>query len=299
MNIKNSNEKLHLKIMIPVAFLLTALLCVARAVQLVRFIDPKTGFLFSGETFYTLFLAVIAVSCIFFAVVSFLSSESKCIELVGLKSKGLGIVSCIFAVSLVYDALDSFKQSVLILNDMAFVEVRRFSDLFKALMSSGSLPYALQSILALFSMIYILILAKSFFKGSGSAHKRKILALFPIAWVGFKIITRFVKKISYIKVSDLFLELIMLAFAISFFVALAQVVSGVYSDVSRWRITALGLSAGMLSLCINIPRLVLTFVSNGYVNAEYPFNFADAMFGLFAFFVAFAAIESVKEKTEG
>jgi len=139
-------------------------------------------------------------------------------------------------------------------------------------------------------------LAKSFSKGSLSAHNHKYLALSPVAWAAFKIITRFVKQISYIKVSDLFLELVMLAFMILFFVALAQVMSGVYSDDSRWRITALGLSGATVSVCINIPRLVLTVFADEFVNIEYPFNLADTAFAFFAVFVALAAVKAASEK---
>ena len=298
MKLKNSNEKLSLKKLFPVMYAGVLVLSVLRIFQLTRFIDSETGFFTGGSILNVLFYVIIAAICLFFVSVSFLSAEGGRIDLVGVKDKGAGIASAVFALSLVYDWLDSIIESIVIFDSMSVDVLAGGAEGFKLLMSSGALPYALQSFFALLSAIYVLILAKSFLKGTAAAHKHKFLALMPIAWTAFKLITRFVKQISYIRVSDLFLELIMLAFMILFFVALSQVVSGVYCDDSRWRITGLGLSGALMALCINVPRLVLTLFASEFVNKEYPFSFADTMFALFAIFVAVAASESALQKSD-
>ena len=298
MKSKNANENVRLNVLLPFMYAATVLLIIMRTFQLTRYIDSETGFITGGNAFDALFLIIIAVAVIAFAVVSYLSAESKKIELVGMKDKLCSIASVVFGASLVYDSFVSFKDSVVILNDMYIDAYVNKAELFKVLMSTGALPYALQSVFAVASAVYLFILAKSFSNGSENAYKRKYIALAPIVWAAFKIITRFVKQISYIKVSDLFLELMMLALMILFFVALAQVVSGVYSDDSRWRITALGLGSALVSLSLNIPRLVLTVFAGEFVNKEYPFNLADTVFAVFAICVVMASLKGCKNQAE-
>ena len=296
MKLKNSKEGLSLKILFPVLYIATILLVVLRTYQLTRNIDSETGFLTGGEALYSGFLIIIIAVALFFALVSFLSVESKSIELVSIKNKACSIATTVFAVSLIYDSFVSFFDSIVIFDEMSTGTFVQGPEFFKTLMSTGTLPYALQSLFALFSSVYFFILAKSFSNGSQKAHERKYIALAPVAWAAFKIITRFVKQISYIKVSDLFLELIMLAFMILFFVALSQVVSGVYSDDSRWRIPALGLGGALVSIAINVPRLVLGAFADEFVNKEYPFNLADTVFAVFAILVVSAVIKSKDSK---
>lgn len=297
MKIKTSNDKLKLSIMLPVMFGTTLVLIVLRSLMMAKFIDSETGFLKGGEVFNALFYAIIAVACLFFVAVAFFSAESKRVELIAFKDKPSAIACIIFAVALVYDCMNSLVDSMASFNDLSVGGFYAPTEKFKFLMSSGTLPYALQSFFALLTAVYITVLAKSFLKGSGHAYNHKLLALSPIGWAAFKLITRFVKQISYIRVSDLLLELFMLAFIITFFVALSQVVSGVYCDDTRWRITALGLCASLISFSINIPRLVFGLFASDFVNKEYPFSLGDTAFAVFATVIALAAIKSVKENS--
>ena len=293
MKLKNSKENLRLESLFPVMYGGVLSLVILRSLQMTKFIDSETGFLTGGGFVNVLLYIIIAALCVYFVAISFLSADGKKIELANLKSKSASIASTVFGVSLIYDSFSSFFDSVEILNGVSIGGFYSNAETFKTLMATGTLPYALQSLFALISSVYAFVLAKSFSKGNSDAHNRKYLALSPIAWAAFKIITRFVKQISYVKVSDLLLELIMLAFMILFFVAFAQVTSGVYSDDSRWRITALGLSGALVSLGINVPRLVLGIFANDFINKEYPFNLADTAFAVFAVVVAFATVKSI------
>ncbi len=296
MKIKNSKDNIRLAGILPVMFGSVLILIVLRCLQLARFIDSSTGFLTGGEVLNVAFYVILAAVCIYFILLSFLSKEGRSVELVAFADKNAGIACAVFAASLLYDFADSFMDGLVIYADIPVKAFKSGGEFIKTLMATGALPYMLQALFALLSAVYIIVLAKSFIKGSGDAHNRKLLAIAPIAWASFKLITRFIKQISYIKVSDLFLELIMISFMIMFFIALSQVMSGVYSDDSRWRITALGFSSALLSLTVSVPRLVFTVFANELVNKEYPFSFDDAMFGVFALFVALAAVKSVKKK---
>lgn len=292
MKIKNSNDKFKLSLLGPVAYGSVLLLSVLRCFQMVKFIDSTTGFFIGGAWLKVLLYSLFAIVCLAFIIISYFSSQSAKVEVLPFKNSVAGALGIVFSLALVYDFFASLGESAALLSGLSAGAFYNSKDAFKVLMASGTLPYAMQGFFAVFSAIYIVIVSKDFFKGSNSAYKHKILALAPICWSAFKIITRFVKQISYIKVSDLFLELIMLAFMILFFVTLSQVLSGVYSDDTRWRIPALGFSSAVIALSLNIPRLILTLFGGNFVNAEYPFSPADALFGLFAFAVSLIAIKS-------
>lgn len=296
MKIKNSKENIKLDKLFPVMLGATLVLVVLRCLQLAKYIDSSTGFLTGGSFVNVLFYGIIAAACLCFVIVSFLSKEGSKVELAALEDKNAGIAGAVFAVSLFYDFADSLMDGIVILGNLPFETYRNTAELVKGLMATGALPYILQALFALLSAVYIAILSRSFTKGSGKAHNCKLLAVMPIAWASFKLITRFIKQISYIKVSDLFLELIMISFMILFFIALSQVVSGIYCDDSRWRITALGLSSALLAFTINVPRLIFTVFANEFVNKEYPFCLDDTMFGVFALFVALTAVKSAKKQ---
>ena len=101
----------------------------------------------------------------------------------------------------------------------------------------------------------------------------------PVGWISCRLLHLFVSKISFMRVSDLFLELLMCAFMVLFFMALAQVSSNVYSTESRWRLAGFGLPAALISAVISVSRLVF---KETYINENHPFNIVDLAFSVFA-----------------
>lgn len=259
-------------------FLAATVVCSAlRCVQMFKFIDHETGFLTGGEYLSYILYAVILLSFVFFTVTYYLSAASKKIDtyIHNVKNSVTGVFTLIFALSLFYDFVNSLSLSVTALNDTpAYSGV-------KGLMSSGFLPVTLQSFFALFSAIYFIIICIDYFKGRNASSRFRILALFPVAWAAMRLIYRFVRQISFVQISDLFLELVMLAMMIITFMAFAQVKSGVYSDGFAWRIPGFGLSCAVIAASLNIARLIYLFVGNGSINPAYTFNFTDLAFSLF------------------
>ena len=281
MKIKNNSE-LSLKPLY-IGFIVSAAVCTAvRILQTARFIDPETGFTVGGG-FFTVFLyAVIGAFTLSSLVMSFLSKDADESCCTGIRSFLLGCITVFFGLTLSYDCLYSLFSCMESLSDST-----SFSGI-KGLMSTGSLPLAVQSFFAFFASFYVYILAVGFFKGTEKASKHKLLALAPVGWAAFRLIHRFIRQISYIEVSDLFLELIMLGLAVMFFVAFAQVNSGVYSDGFPWRITGFGLPAALIAITLSFSRLVFSFISSGsYINTQHPFNIADFAFSLFVIFLLF------------
>lgn len=247
---------------------------IVRCMQLTTYIDPETGFFISdGDIINVLFYAILAVCALFFCARSFLSADAKKITIGNDTHKTAAVGTRLFAVALLFDAFNSFFNGIYDVSSSAV----GYTDAMK----SGVIPLVLQSIFALLSAIYFFILASDFSKGTAKAYKRKILATAPVCWAGARLIFRFLRQISFIQVSDLLLELVMIAFMVMFFMALAQVASGVYVDNFKWRIPAFGLSAALVGAVLNVPRLIFTFVNSELINSEHPFCLADLVFVIF------------------
>lgn len=277
MKIKETNTSVSLK-NIPFIFFLASLVCIVlRSFQMLKFIDPATGFYTGGGIVTAILYAVLLISSLVIVAMSFLSAESAKIQVQGVKNTAAGAATLAFSLSLLYDFIAAFMGAG---DNLAYVGSATG---FKGLMQSGAMPSFFQSVFALISAFYFLLLAKDFFKGTSKASKHRLLALAPVAWAGFRLILRFVRQISFIRVSDLFLELVMLACMLLFFMAFAQVAGGVYSDGFRWRIPAFGSVAALIAITLSVSRLIFTFIDSGsFINPDHPFILADFVFALFA-----------------
>lgn len=296
MKIKTSKKEITVD-NLPLLFLISAVVCcVLRCVQVATLMDAETGFYKQSSLVTVLYYVVLFGSCLAFCVLSYLSRQSASLSTVTIQSKPLCAVAAVFGVTMLADSFSSFFESISSGSTASYAD-----SAFKVMMSTGELPKALQAAFALLSALYLFFLASSFKSGSGRAGDRKIIALAPVGWVAFRLIFRFVSKISFLRVSDLFLELCMLAFMILFFMAFAQVNSGVYREGFGWRIPAFGLSAALIAVSVNIPRLIFTVVdAEKYINPNYTFNLNDLMFCVFAVMLVPLSVRfSVKKENGG
>lgn len=277
MKIKESSSKSKYSTSLVVFCIAAVILTVLRLVQIKTSIDASTGFYTKTGLSVIIFYALLFMSCLYFAVSSFISADSKNVTLCK-KSQSMCIVTLAFSFFAFFDGALSFIKSIAATGD-----TQTASTVFKGLMISGAIPLFLQSIFAVISGIFLIELALSFKKGDGSASKHRIAALMPVGWISCRMLHLFVSKISFLRVSDLFLELSMCAFMILFFMALAQVSSNVYSNESRWRLVGFGLPAALISTLTSVSRLIFTFVSKEtYINENHPFNIVDLAFSVFA-----------------
>jgi hypothetical protein len=272
-SIKGSKD--GMKIFSAVAvFALTAIIgIVIRSIQTFRFIDPKTGFYTGGEFLAVILYAAIVIAMLYFCGISFFSSDNKKIELGGSVNKIAALGARLFAISLIGDFYYCVSTGIYNTGTSG----AGYADIMK----SGLLPLLIQSVSALVSAVYFFILGSDFAKGTAKAYKRKFIATAPVLWAGARLIYRFLRQISFVQVSDLFLELIMIAFMIMFFMALAQTSSGVYKDTFKWRIPAFGLSAALIAAVTSVPRMIVAVTAREFVNRTYPFSLNDFIFVIF------------------
>ena len=272
-SIKGSKD--GMKIFSAVAvFAVTAVIgIIIRGIQMAKFIDPKTGFYTGGEFLAVILYAVLIIGMLYFCAVSFFSSDNKKIEIGGSVNKMAAIGARLFAVSLIGDFYFCISTGAY----NTSISASGYADIMK----SGFLPLMIQSVSALVSAVYFFILGSDFAKGTVKAYNRKFIATAPVLWAGARLIYRFLRQISFVQISDLLLELVMIAFMIMFFMALAQTASGVYKDTFKWRIPAFGMSAALIAAVISVPRMIVAVAAREFVNRNYPFSLNDLLFVIF------------------
>ena len=122
------------------------------------------------------------------------------------------------------------------------------------------------------------------------------MALSPLVWAMGRIIIRFLKRISYVNIADLFFELLAVAFMMIFFLALARISSALANETSMRSLFAAGYVSAFFCLLTNIPRLVVILTGSGsLLPDEYPLALCDLFFAFFAVAYIVNAMTYAKE----
>ncbi len=151
--------------------------------------------------------------------------------------------------------------------------------------NSAKLILGAQAVFSVLSAIYFLALGASYLSGKTNGSEYRLISLAPVIWSIFRLVFRFTRTISYIRVSDLVFEMLMLIFFIMFFMAFAQVNSRVDPVKKEWKIAAYGLPAALLALICFVPRFIVMVTGNADLLAEEsPAEYCD--FGVALFIIS-------------
>lgn len=281
---KNSKENLTIEKALIAFALMFVVLTAVRFVQVASGIDASTGFFKESSVLHTLFYVLVIVCCAALALYSFFSKPAGELQTIGYRSIPMVIMAALLMIAF---ALDGFQAL------SAVRELRVVGGDFRTRMSSGELPLMLRGVFALFSAPYFAVLGYSYRTGSMQAAKWRIPALAPICWAGFRMVHHFVRKISFTKVSDLFLELLMLGAMMLFFMAFASVTSAIYSEGTSWRICGFGLPAALIAGMLSLPRMVFTLVDkSAYINPNHPLQPTDCLIFCFVLLLCVTSLRS-------
>ncbi len=262
------------------------LLCAAipfRTYQLLALIESDTGFFKETNwSVYVLYGACILVFLVTYILI-FLAKDVPESRAVYRKNKPLAVVSMVLGVGISADAITALANTIL------------SSQGFSAQLESF-VPTLLQGVFGVLSVVYIFIFGISYFDGRTAYSRYKLLALCPVIWAAARLITRFVKKISYVNVSDLVLELFGIAFMMIFFMGFARICSGLANKRSMRSVVSAGIVSAFLCGLANIPRLIAIVTANGSKLAgDYPFSLCDLAFSLFAVCYILNAVNSAQK----
>lgn len=247
-----------------------------RTLQFFTVLESGTGFFSKTDWSVYLLYAVLAAAILAILLFGFVRRKKLDYSLETVKRPGFGILSLTAAAGSLANAAQSIA-SVMGVEQIITADGK---------LEPSILILASQSVFAMLSAIYFLALGISCVSGKGSGAKLRMLSLAPVIWSIFRLVYRFTHTISYIRVSDLMLEMLMLAFFILFFMAFAQCNSQVNGKGTEWKIGIYGLTAALLALVCFVPRFIVTLTGNAhllntYAAVEYC-DFAVALFAISA-----------------
>ncbi|MDR1805288.1 MAG: hypothetical protein LBQ80_00750 [Clostridium sp.] len=133
---------------------------------------------------------------------------------------------------------------------------------FTYLMKSGLLPRLLESVMAVPAAAFVVLFGLAHIKGTDCGRQR-FLALFPALWLIMRTVFRFTRTYSFVRVSELYFELLALVFLLVFFMAFAQCSSGVNDESQNyWLLPASGFPAAVALVLCFVPRIAAIFMGN-------------------------------------
>ena len=276
LNIRKS-EQIDVRLLLCVWGIACILAAVLRTVQLFMNIEPETGFFevvdWSVYVVYGVLLAAVVLLAVLPACSACLPASRALVR----KDRTLFFGSALFAAGLLYDAVLS------VINAAETVSESGRLTMGALLFTEGLLPEILQAVCGVLAAVYMGILAVSYLKGDARFTKYRFLALTPLFWSMFRIVLRFMTKISFTMVSELLQELAMLAFMMLFLLSFARIAAQVNPRGEMRKLVCFGLPAAFLAAVIGVSRLICTVAGRGDLLADgFPFSFGEIGFAVFA-----------------
>ncbi|HZK21394.1 MAG TPA: hypothetical protein VFC76_03860 [Oscillospiraceae bacterium] len=258
-----------------------------RVYQMFSIVEKETGFFSiknSSIPFFYGFTAVVTIGTI---ILAYLSAEVPSSNLPSEKNKLLGIASLILGAGLIANI--SREMTVLLRNIAAkapLVGRGSIADLFS---QQGGIVVPVKIIAAFLGAIYLFIFAFSHFGKKSSYKEHKVLALMPVLWAMCGLIVSLMQEISYIKVSELMIEICFYVFMMLFLMSYAKISSSIEYKPVMWHVFAFGLPAAMFGILSGVPRLILFLSGSGLV-AGYPLDFSSLAAAAFVIIYIFASL---------
>ena len=291
MKITGKFEKINPLIALYIAFGLMAVGVVFRMYQLLNIIESDTGFYRVQDWSIYVMYALCGLAVVVPYVLTTLAKNVPASKSPFRKDMLMAIGSIVFAVGIVLDVVSSL--STFLLNAKGFAAAGLS---FMGTIDQGQAPLLIETVFGVFATIYMLIFGISYIDGRTTYSQYKFMAITPLFWAMSRIVVRFVRKIAYVNVSDLMLELFMLAFMMIFLLNFARISSGLANSKAMRTVFASGFVSIFFCTVTNLPRLLMVLTANGKaLPDEYPFSLCDLGFAIFAFAYIINAMKYAKE----
>lgn len=194
------------------------------------------------------------------------------------KNRPLAVGAIVMAVGIAYDVAIGFSTFI-----KSIMSYSSGTSIFSYLFSNGMFAVVLEAICGLAACIYFILYALSYFDGKTTYYEYKLLAIMPLFWAMFRLVHRFMTKISFVMVTDLMLEIFMLAFMLLFFMSFARISSQICQKGEMRKAMRYGVVAAMFALLVGVTRLSVTVCGKtDLLPASFTFSLADLAFGIFA-----------------
>lgn len=264
-----------------IAFCLVAITALPlRTYQFFTILEPGTGFFNASDwSVYALYF-ILGAGLVISVIAALIYKNELGFDRKAEKRRVQGIISLLAAVSVLYETAVSLNSLI-----------TGFSSNSPEFTKPALVVLSAQSFFGVLAAIYLVVFGMSVISGATNASEYKILSLAPVCWMMFRLVNRFMRTISFVKVSDLLFELFMLALMLMFFLAFAQLNSKIGSKSMDWKIVGYGLPAALMALLCFVPRLVMVVTGHSDLLCSHsPVEYCDLGTALFVLSIVFTRI---------
>lgn len=268
---------------------------ILRTVQFFTVIEEnQTGFYIANNWSVYLLYIVLAAFALSSVVLGFINRKKLDYDREAKKRPILGAVSLVAGVGAFTDGLGSILK---VLSNHAPIVEYTYDG--AAIWNTDKIIFFAEAAFATLSAIFFLALGLSLISGKTNGSEHKLISLSPVLWCIVRMIFRFSRTISYLKVSDLTFELLMLVFSVLFFMAFAQVNASIDCKNCEWKLAGYGLPAALLAILCFVPRVIVTLSGRTGLLYEYsPVDFCDLTTAAFIITAVFTRLTDRVEKPE-
>ena len=268
--LKGSSNAIRMKHIVAIFILSMVAALPLRTYQLLVMVNPENGF-FENSNFAVPALYIIAfVFAALMVVLSFFSKGIPAPKITEGKNFVLGAVSLVLTVGFVLDVIN-IVQTITPQTSYGFNSYASQSLVAAFIKENGGAFLIVQLVSAVLSALYFLIFGVSYFEGKATYKKIPLLSLAPVLWGMSILISKLMKPVSFITVSELLFEIFALVFIMIFFLTFARVSTGVFTENGMWSVFGCGFAAALFGGIITIPRLITAFVGLAPVTGH-PFS---------------------------
>ena len=242
-----------------------------RTVQFFTVLEGSSGFYTEYNWSVYLLYGILLLSIV--AVLIFGLAKKKKLEysFEVFKRPGQGVISMATALGVLLDAAFCITSAMKIEEISSGLSTANYVE---GMTQGDGIILAAEAIFGVFTAIYLVVLGFSYLSGKTNGSEYRLISLSPVVWSIFRLVYRFKRTISFVNVSDLLFEMIMICFMIMFFFAFAQVNSRVNGKGNEWKLASYGIPAALLALVCFVPRFIVTVSGNAdllysYSAAEY------------------------------
>ncbi|MCR5040465.1 MAG: hypothetical protein K6C36_00045 [Clostridia bacterium] len=258
-----------------------------RMYQMLYLIDPETGFFNDSSHPVVLALyALMGAGLLLIAAISAFCSGLPGMKLAEGRRIAAGVAALLCAAGFGYDAYAAWL-------------LRGDDSLLTRGINTGSVtvPLIIQAVFGALSAVYFILYAAGCFAGGGLVKRIRALAVAPVIFEAARLIFRFTRTISFIKVAELLAELVGITLAMLFFMEHARASGEIAGQSTGRMLLFAGLGASAVMFAYSVPRLVLVLTgSTDLLVARSDFFPADLATAVFAIAFILGWLKTPKEK---
>lgn len=241
------------------------LLLPLRTIQYYTVIEGGNGFFKRVDSNVIVFVTVFSVAVFFFLVSAFIKRKQISLETAPKCLPTCGALALLASGGAIWEVYFQYKN----------IGFDATEYVVSSTTSTGVvLPITYVKLgFGVLTAIYFLALSLCFLSGKSAGDKLRLLSLAPVIKCTISLVLFFMSTISYLRVSDLTLDMLSLVFFAMFYMAFAQANGNVNSKGSEWRLAGFGLCACLISSVCFVPRAVL-FVA-GHSDLTFILSYAN------------------------